>query len=169
MTFDECFDRLLSHEGEYSDDPSDRGNWTSGVIGLGLMKGTKWGISAAAYPDLDIRSLTKVEAKRIYRHDYWNAIRAEDLPAWLRFHVFDAAVNSGVSQAVIWLQRAVGAAVDGKLGPATIATAHRAGPGTAIARFNGHRLAQMTSSKGWATQGKGWARRIADNLIKAAP
>lgn len=165
MTFDEAFDRLLGHEGDYSEDPSDRGNWTSGVIGLGLMKGTKWGISAAAYPDLDIKSLTKAEAKNIYRHDYWTALRAEELPAWLRWHAFDAAVNSGVSQAVIWIQRAVGAAVDGKLGPITIATAHRADPGTAIARFNGRRLQFMASSKGWATQGKGWARRVAANLI----
>ena len=165
MTFDEAFDRLLGHEGDYSEDPSDRGNWTSGVIGLGLMKGTKWGISAAAYPDLDIKTLSKVEAKRIYRHDYWNAIRAEELPAWLRRQAFDAAVNSGVSQAVLWIQRAVGAAVDGRLGPMTIAAAHRADPGTAIARFNGHRLAHMASSAGWATQGKGWARRVAANLI----
>ena len=169
MTFDEAFDRLLGHEGTFSGDPADRGNWTSGVLGLGKLKGTKWGISAAAYPHLDIGALTKIEAKDIYQRDYWQAIKADELPPGLRFHAFDAAVNSGVKQAVIWLQRAVGAEVDGKLGPVTIATAHRADPGTAIARLNGHRLAHMASSAGWATQGKGWARRVADNLIKAAP
>lgn len=164
MTFDEAFDRLLGHEGTFSGDPADRGNWTSGVLGLGKLKGTKWGISAAAYPHLDIGALTKIEAKDIYRRDYWQAIKADELPPGLRFHVFDAAVNSGVKQAVIWLQRAVGAAVDTRLGPDTLARAQRADSALAAMRFSAERLLFMTSAIGWPTQGKGWVRRVARNL-----
>lgn len=168
MTFDEAFDLLLGHEGEYSTDVSDPGNWTGGRVGLGEMKGTKWGISAKSYPHLDIKDLTKADAKKIYRDDFWGVIRGDELPPKLRFHAFDAAVNSGPGWATIWLQRAIGAAVDGKLGSVTLATAHRADPLAAAVLLNTERLLFMTSAVGWSTQGKGWARRIANNLKLAA-
>lgn len=46
ITFEEAFDRLIGHEGGYSDDPTDNGNWTGGKRGAGLLKGTKYGIGA---------------------------------------------------------------------------------------------------------------------------
>lgn len=164
MTFDECFALLLGHEGEYSDDVSDPGNWTGGKVGLGTMKGTKWGISAKSYPHLDIKNLTKADAKKIYRDDFWNPIKGDELPPALRFHVFDAAVNSGPDWARIWLQRAVGAAVDGKIGPATLAAAHRSDQVKAAVEINTERLLFMTNALIWQSQSKGWARRIAKNL-----
>ena len=57
LTFDKAFDRLIGHEGEFTNDPKDRGNWTTGVIGRGQLKGTKFGISAMTYPHLDIINL----------------------------------------------------------------------------------------------------------------
>ena len=168
MTFDEAFEQLLGHEGEYSDDVSDSGNWTGGKVGLGIMKGTKWGISAAKYPHLDIKGLTKGDAKKIYRDDYWNVVKGEEIPGPLRFHAFDAAVNSGPGWAAIWLQRAVGAQVDGKIGPDTLARLRAADPFAVIMLSSAERLLFMTNATGWQTQGRGWARRIANNLKLAA-
>ena len=54
MNFDAAFARLLGNEGGFDDDARDRGNWTGGRIGVGELKGTKYGVSAAAFPDLDI-------------------------------------------------------------------------------------------------------------------
>ena len=71
QTFDECFSRLQIHEGGYSSIPEDKGNWTSGKIGVGVLMGTKFGISAARYPFLDIKNLTLAEAKDIYFDDFW--------------------------------------------------------------------------------------------------
>lgn len=166
MNFNEAFERLIGHEGVFSTDPNDRGNWTSGRIGVGSLKGTKYGISAAAYPHLDIINLTLDDAKTIYLADYWKQVRADELPVWLRFDAFDAAVNSGPAQARLWVQRAVGAVADGKIGPKTLACAHRADPGMALLRFNGHRLNDMTDMPGWKTQNRGWARRIAKNQLR---
>lgn len=166
MNFDQCFARLIDHEGGLSLDPSDSGNWTGGKVGKGELKGSKYGISAASYPHLDICNLTLDDAKAIYRRDFWG--RSDELPEAVRFDFFDAAVNSGPRQAAKWLQRAAGAADDGKIGPATLA-ACRAMSGDALAkRFNGYRLAAMTDMSGWPTQSKGWARRIAANLIGGA-
>ena len=42
---------VLAHEGGFQGMPDDPGNWTGGRLGDGTLKGTKFGISAASYPD----------------------------------------------------------------------------------------------------------------------
>lgn len=111
-----------------------------------------------------MRDLPRDTAKSIYRLRYWDAIRADELPDALRFEVFDAAVNSGTSQAVKWLQRVVGVVDDGKIGPLTIAAANKIDGYAAAAAYNGMRLDFMTSLPTWGAFGRGWCRRIASNL-----
>jgi lysozyme family protein len=107
-----------------------------------------------------MRNLPLTTALRIYREDYWDRIKADQLPDHLRFHVFDAAVNSGPGQAVKWLQRAAGVAQDGVIGPKTMSAATM----VTVAQYSAIRLRFMTDLPTWTSFGKGWARRIADNL-----
>ena len=121
---------VLAHEGGYQAMPDDPGNWTGGKIGVGELKGTKFGLSAAIYPSLDIAALTEADAAAIYRRDWWDRFGLGRLPAPLAAKLFDAAVNIGIKNAVTALQRALRAAdaststarieEDGKLGPETI-------------------------------------------------
>lgn len=166
--FDDSFAELIGNEGGYTTDRNDRGNWTSGQIGVGQLKGTKYGISAMSYPTLDIANLTLDAAKQIYRRDYWNKFNGDRLDPALAFQVFDGAVNSGVSAAVKWLQQAAGTPADGVFGPATMAAITARVPGALICSFNGYRLKYMAAAAAWPTYSKGWALRIADNLIKGA-
>lgn len=152
MTFDVAFDRLIGHEGGYVNDPNDPGGET------------KWGISKRSYPSLDIAALTRDDAKAIYRRDFWDRIHAEQLPDGVAFQVFDFAVNSGISTAVRYLQRAVGVADDGHWGPISQAAAAATAESDLIMRLNGERLDFMTRLANWTHAGKGWARRIAQNL-----
>ena len=125
---------VLAHEGGYQTMPDDPGNWTGGKIGAGELKGTKFGVSAAVYPTLDIAALTEADAAAIYRRDWWDRFDLGRLPAPLAAKLFDAAVNIGVANAVTALQRALRAAgasigaapiaEDGRLGPETIEAAH---------------------------------------------
>lgn len=119
--FDEIFERVIGHEGKLSMDPNDRGNWTGGQIGVGELLGTKYGISAAANPDLDIRNLTIEQAKDRARARYWDPIRGDELGMPLDEFVFDFAYNSGPKRAAAALQRAVGTLPDGVIGPKTLA------------------------------------------------
>lgn len=106
-----------------------------------------------------------MDAKAIYRRDFWDRAQCDRLPPDLAFDLFDAAVNSGIGQAIRWLQRSVGVADDGYVGPLTLgALVRNDDPSAVQARFNGHRLAFMTNLSTWQTFGKGWARRIAANL-----
>lgn len=154
MTFDECFERLLGHEGGFVDHPADPGG------------ATKFGISKRSYPDEDIAGMTLERAKLIYLRDYWSPAGCDAVPDALRFDLFDMAVNAGVGTAVRCLQRAVGAKADGALGPQTLA-AVAAMPETRIrARFNGSRLAALTELPTWPAFSRGWSRRIAANLME---
>lgn len=155
IDFDACFDRLIGHEGGYSNNPADPGGETM------------WGITARVARrrgyNGDMRALPRDTAKQIARDEYWTACRADDLPEHLRFDVFDACYNSGATQAALWLQRAVGAHDDGVIGPLTLQAAHDADD-LCAARFNGHRLEMLTNLGNWGAFGKGWARRVASNL-----
>jgi lysozyme family protein len=72
--FDRMFEIVAGHEGCLTAHPADPGNWTDGAVGAGICRGTKFGISAAAYPDLDIANLTLDAAKALYQRDYWQRI-----------------------------------------------------------------------------------------------
>ena len=152
MTFDQAFTVLIGHEGGYVSDSRDPGGET------------KYGISKRAYPTLDIAGLTLDAAKTIYKRDYWDRAQCDALPPAVAFQVFDTAVNSGIGQAIRFLQRAVGVADDGSVGPLTLGAVRRLDAESVAARFNGHRLEFMTKLSTWDVFGKGWARRVAKNL-----
>ena len=105
--FDAIFDFVVGSEGGFTDNPADPGNWTGGKIGAGECRGTRFGISAGAYPELDIANLTLDAAKALYQRDYWDRIGGDRLPASIALLVFDAAINNGTGRAVRWLQQAV--------------------------------------------------------------
>lgn len=158
MIFDAAFDKLLGHEGSYSFHPADPGGETM------------WGVTIAVARENgylgSMKELPVDVAKAIYKKRYWDAVQADRLPDAVRYSVFDAAVNSGVRQAVKWLQRAVNVGDDGVLGAVTLAAVQGTDGGKLAAKFNGERLDFMTNLPTWGVFGKGWARRIAANLME---
>ena len=150
--FDQCFEKLISFEGGYSNNSQDKGGETN------------FGISKRSYPQLDIKALTLDAAKAIYKRDYWDQAQCDSLPPTLAYLIFDAAVNSGIGQSIRFLQRALGVADDGAMGPLTLAAVRRMDAESVCARFLGHRLDFMTRLSTFDTFGKGWSRRIADQL-----
>ena len=94
MTFDEIIDNVLESEGGYVNDKDDAGGETN------------MGISKKAYPDLDIKNLTRNAAKQLYYEDYWTPSKAEQLPNQLLEVYFDMVVNFGKRGAAKVLQQA---------------------------------------------------------------
>jgi len=157
MDFDQAFQILIGFEGNYSNDPADPGGET------------RFGISKRAYPNEDILNLTLDRAKEIYLKDYWCKALCPALPDPIRFQVFDTAVNSGTKQATILLQRALGVSDDGVAGPKTLGAITALPDPTKLAvKFVAQRLRFMAGLPTWEHFGKGWARRIADNLEEVA-
>jgi lysozyme family protein len=152
MNFDTAFDRLIGHEGAYVNNPKDPGGET------------KWGISKREYPQLNIKALTREDARLIYRKDFWSRIKADQLSDGVAYQTFDFAVNSGIGVAIRALQRAVDVADDGVWGPVSEKAAKRQSESDTIMRLCAERLEFMTRLSTWPTFGRGWARRIAMNL-----
>ena len=164
VNFDKAFELLIGHEGGYTTNPKDAGNWTGGKQGVGVNKGTKYGIAANSYPNLDIKNLTLDQAKAIYKRDYWDKVKGDQLPPSLAFHVFDMAVNSGVSRGIKLLQKTIGTNEDGIIGPKTLAAVNVMNANHAIQIYNANRLQFYTSLRDFTTFGKGWVNRVANNL-----
>lgn len=133
-------------EGGFQNVRNDKGNWTGGQVGVGELKGTNWGISAASYPHLDIKNLTKEQAKDIFHRDYWIASGAHELDWPGCLIVFDTAILHGVGTAQSWL--------------------NEAGPNPLF--FAARRLRSYTQSDNWHFWGNAWTRRVADLLEEAA-
>ncbi len=159
-SFDHAFRIVVGEEGGYTRDPADPGNWTGGAPGRGVCRGTRWGISAAAYPALDIANLLLADTQAIYRRDYWDRIGGDALPPPLALLVFDAAVNNGVGRAVRWLQGAAGVAADGVPGPRTLAAVRARPLPTLCAEVQAQRMVFMAALPTWPHFGLGWARRL---------
>lgn len=115
MSFERVIGLVLEHEGGYANNPADPGGETN------------FGISKRAYPHLDIKAITRDQAKDIYRRDYWDRLTlgALDADPMLRGSILDMAVNAGRSRAIKLLQRSANAflaseiAEDGGMGPVT--------------------------------------------------
>lgn len=162
-----CHAVTRKHEGGYSNNRADPGNWTGGKVGKGELKGTNAGIAAASYPNLDIKNLTPAQIEQIYERQYWTVVRGDDLPAGVDLSTYDYGVNSGNSRAIKTLQKVAGAVQDGKVGRATLA-AVRAKPATLILHgINDSRLSFLQGLTIWNTFGKGWGARVGDVRARA--
>ncbi|AHE52650.1 glycosyl hydrolase 108 family protein [Sphingomonas sanxanigenens] len=122
-----------AHEGGLSMDPADNGNWTGGKRNSGTLVGSKFGVTpgaVAVYRDVPASSLTKADIANLTRDEavaigvanYFKAPGFDKLPMnRVTLSVVDMGWGTGPGQAVKLLQRMVGVADDGKLGPATAA------------------------------------------------
>lgn len=100
--FERAFVHTVGIEGNYSNNPKDRGG------------PTRWGITervarAFGYAG-DMRDLPIETAKEIYCEQYWRLIRLDDVAALsqpIALEMFDTAVNCSQQYAVLCLQRAL--------------------------------------------------------------
>lgn len=113
---EDIIEMILAHEGGvYTNHPADKGGPTKWGITQKVL--SQW-LGRPASID-DVKSLTREIAGMIYLDRY---IRPFDLLVGpLRPNVIDMGVNAGVGRASRLLQQCVGVAVDGKVGPQTVA------------------------------------------------
>jgi lysozyme family protein len=160
MSFETVVHMVLEHEGGYVNHPSDPGGET------------KYGISKRAYPDVDIAELTEDDAADLYKRDYWDRIKGDDLPVGVACVVMDYAVNSGISRASKALQSVCGIANgDGIIGPSSLnavwVTVKNTSEEDVINAVTTQRQEFIRALSIYDTFGKGWERRIDETRGKA--
>ena len=107
--FEIAIKKILKNEGGYVNNPLDSGGETN------------YGISKKSYPDLDIKNLTMLQAKEIYKSDYWDRLRLDHIKNInISSSLFDFAVNVGSYQATKVIQKIVNTEINGIIGAKTI-------------------------------------------------
>ncbi len=157
--FQRALKLVLKHEGGWSDHPKDPGGAT--MKGVTLANFRRY-VKADANKD-DLRKITDEQIATVYRRFYWDAIAGAELPGGVDYAVFDFAVNSGPARAAKYLQKIVGAKVDGRVGPATIAATKNMMRATIIHDLCDARMGYLQGLKKlWPTFKNGWTIRVAD-------
>lgn len=147
---------VLKSEGGWSDNPADPGGATMKGVTLNTFRayikpgGTKE----------DLRAITDAQLSACYRRQYWDVILGAELPDGVDYAAFDFAVNSGPSRAAKYLQAAVGAIEDGRIGPATLAAIKAKPAADVINELCDARLAFLHRLPTWPNFGKGWNDRV---------
>ena len=167
--FSSCWAFTAQQEGDYTSNPADPGNWTGGACGSGVCVGTKYGISAAAYPQVDIAGLTLGQAGILMKADYWDKVKGDDLPAGVDCVTFDSAVNQGPGFAAKTLQAVVGAEQDGEIGPGTLKAIAAMPAAAIIEAFTAARITAYKADSGFSECGADWTRRSNECRAAALP
>lgn len=161
--FQKSLDLVLQHEGGFVNHPADPGGATNKGITQAVYDAYRRNQGLSKQSVLHIRN---DEVANIYRTQYWNAVRGDDLPAGVDYAVFDYAVNSGAKRAKEELQRTLGGVdVDGQIGDLTLAAVREAcsegtGEEDLILDYCARRTRFLKSLKTYATFGRGWMRRV---------
>ena len=157
--FEKAVNLILKHEGGYVNHPDDPGGETN------------FGIAKRSYPDVDIAKLSENDAKAIYKEDFWDRVKGDDLPAPIALMVFDTAVNMGISRGAKFLQTVVDAQpIDGIIGSGTVAktnTAYEEKGLEILEEFAKIRLGWYKKLDTFETFGRGWTRRVEETLEAA--
>ena len=154
---------VLRHEGGFVNHKDDPGGATNKGVTIGTLKRLGIDVDGDGDSDIvDLRNLRQSDVERVYRLFYWDAVKADQLPSGVDYAVFDFGVNSGPARAAKHLQKVVGAAQDGDIGPKTLALVARADPQDVVTALQDSRLRFLRGLKTWGTFGKGWGRRVAE-------
>lgn len=163
--FDRALAHVLAHEGGYVEHADDPG----GATNMGITRSTLADWRGHAVTRADVAALTRGEAAAIYKARFWDPCRCEAMPDPVAFMVFDAAVNHGPSGAARLLQQALGVAVDGRIGPVTLAAARAAETSSLLTEFAARRMVLYAGLAHFRTFGLGWSRRLMGTLAATLP
>lgn len=162
--FQRSLSLVLKWEGGFVNHPKDPGGATNKGITLATFRRY---VKRNGTVD-DLKRITDAQVSTVYRKQYWDAVKGDDLPSGVDYAVFDFAVHSGPARAAKYLQAAVGVDQDGKIGPVTIAAARGMNAVDLVAAICAKRMAFLKRLNTWPTFGKGWTNRVNDVVREAA-
>ena len=148
---------ILKSEGGFVNHPRDPG----GMTNLGVTRNVWREWVKRDVDEAEMRSLTPELVAPLYKANYWDACKCDDLPRGVDYAVFDSAVNMGSSRAAKLLQAELGVTTDGVIGRATIAAANAADPLELLESFSLSKEEFYKSLTTFATFGRGWLNRVA--------
>ena len=165
--FERSLKLVLKHEGGFVNHPSDPGGATNKGITIATYRRYVKKNGTVA----DLKAISDAQVAFVYRKQYWDAVRAGDLPSGVDYAVFDFGVNSGPSRAIKFLQRVVGVEQDGLIGPATLRAVNELSAASIIEELCNARMKFLRGLNTWETFKRGWTSRVVgveDEALKMA-
>jgi len=156
--YQKCLETILHHEGGYVNHPKDPGGETN----LGVTKRVyeEWGGTK------DMKDLVVEDVAPIYKKNYWDKLKGDDLPGGLDLCVFDFGVNAGPGRAAKYLQTMIGTVADGGIGPNTLRKVsdyvNEHGIEETVKKYQEARQGYYESLSTFETFGRGWTRRVTE-------
>ena len=168
--FSEALEVILHHEGGYVNHPKDPGGMTNmGVTKRVYEEHVGYGVS-----EHTMQNLTKEDVEPIYKKNYWDRVKGDNLPEGLDLCIFDFAVNAGPGRAAKFLQKLIGVTQDGGIGPQTLGALQsaigedvRTQTREMIEKYQNERHNYYQSLSTFETFGRGWTRRVDEVTEKA--
>ena len=158
--FDIAYGYIMEEEGGLVDHPDDPGGITKFGISLRFLRSIGLDLNRDGIIDgIDIRNLSPLRAKAIYKKEFWNKMKCDKLPDGIDLAVFDCSVNQGKSAAAKLLQKAARVKVDGIIGPITI-TAIEFHLKEVLDDFMARRALRYAMTPKVFIFGLGWYRRL---------
>lgn len=111
--------------------------------------------------EADLKAMSTTEVEGIYRADYWHKVDGDCLPAGLDLMLFDEAVNAGPGRSIELLQRTLGIAADGVIGPITLGAIAPWDTCSLIGHLAAAQAEYYRGLNDFALYGKGWLHRVA--------
>ena len=165
--YQKCLAMILHHEGGYVNHPKDPG----GMTNLGVTKRVYEDWVGYSVSEHTMQNLTEEDVAPIYKKNYWDRIKADDLPSGLDLCVFDFGVNAGTGRAAKYLQNLIGTVADGGIGPNTLKALSKyvdsEGVESAIKNYQAERQSYYEKLKTFETFGRGWTRRVEETTESA--
>lgn len=129
--FESWVNNVLGEEGGYVNIPADPGGETN------------WGISKRAFPNVDIKNLSRTDAIDLYRKYYWDPLLPYGLTGVYQRVAAECAVNQGLGRTKELIAGAKGQ----------------------VDWFMADRALAYVANKNFSTFGKGWLRRLFKEML----
>lgn len=177
--FETSLGYVLGHEGGFSNHWNDAGGATNHGIIQRVYDSYR---RRRKLVPRSVKSITKGELFEIYKEQYWDQVRGDDLPPGIDYCVFDAAVNSGPRRGIRWLQNGINKVaklnrvkVDETIGNATLDAADDYDLEKLVDAMLDYRLGFMKIARNtntgallWPSFGRGWTNRLYGFLPRGA-
>jgi len=162
--WEDAFKMVLAHEGGFVNNPKDPG----GMTNLGVTKKVWEEYVGHSVDENIMRGLTPDMVQPLYKKNYWDRIKGDQLPDGVDYAAYDLAVNSGVGRAAKYLQQIAGVPADGVIGPKSLEAIKACPAEEVVDALCDMRLEFLKRLPTWTTFGKGWERRVVEVKQKAS-
>ena len=151
-----CEAQILVYEGGFVNNAKDPGGATNKGVTLAELS-HYLGRQATV---TELKAMTPALVAAIYKRDYWQAVRGDDLRAGVDLMAFNACVNCGPGHAAKFLQAAAGVAQDGLIGVGTLAALAKREDKAVIGAFAVAQKAYYEGCDDFPAFGDGWLSRL---------